>query len=310
MAIEDDVSWDYIGISPYSKERAEFKLNSEEVEFLLPRKKRGRSYSVVFTAKWYEIVSYDCSEIVLCKDDNTWPLNEDLPLDYKEIGPAGIFFAFLRAGGEAFFQIWSIIPLEDVPRVREFAQEYLGQPPVPGLAHHGTTAAVKYILNRSEVLHRIRLNWYDWIKAGPSTTPREKFQEVNPELVICKEGMAFNFEGASPKLKQMSTFWPWRLIKTITVLDDEVPQIAYIWHEDSYTFQQQVWDDEERKAILEKVTGALEAYKEDETIEEFVLVRPWSFPSVYHDTWDDLQPFASKASRDGFPPIIATEFQE
>ncbi|NHJ13794.1 MAG: hypothetical protein EAX95_08955 [Candidatus Thorarchaeota archaeon] len=306
MDLEEDVQWEYVGAAPYTKENAEFRLNSEEVEFILPRKKRGRSYSVVFTAKWFEIVSFDCSEIVFCKDDKTWPLDEPLPSDFKEIGPAGIFFAFLRAGGEAFFQIWSIIPFEDVPRVREIAEKYLGRPSVPGLAHHGTTAAVNYVLNHCQVVERIKLNWHDWIKVGPSTRPREKFQEIDPELVICREGMAFNFHGASAKLKQMSTFWPWRLLKTITTMDDEVPQIAYVWHEDSYTFQQQVWEDEERKEILKKVTTALQAYREDQAVDEFVLVRPWSFPSVFHDTWDDLQPFASKPSRDGFPPITET----
>lgn len=310
MVIEEDVHWDYMGIAPYSKGKAEFKLNSEEVEFVLPRKKKGRSYSVVFTAKWFEIVSFDCSEITFCKDEKSWPISEVLPADYKEVGPAGIFFTFLRAGGEAFFQIWSVIPFEDVPKVRKLAEEYLGRPSIPGLAHHGTTAAVSHILDHCNILHRIGLKWHDWIKSGPSTKPREKFQEVDPELVICREGMAFSFRGASPKLEQMSTFWPWRLIRTITVLDDEIPQIAYIWHEDSYTFQQQVWDNDERKEILEKVTGALEAYREDESVEEFVLVRPWSFPSSFHETWDDLQPFASKASRDGFPPIIEPDEQD
>ncbi|MFW9908726.1 MAG: hypothetical protein ACFFEF_09140 [Candidatus Thorarchaeota archaeon] len=296
------IDWDIICADPYSSEQAELRMNSEQIDFILPRKKKGRSYRVVFNVKWDEIVSFDCSEVMYCKDEMTWPLGEPLPKGYKEIGPAGIFFAFLRAADQAFFQIWAIISKEDIPRVIEYAEEKLGRKNVPGLAHHGTTGVVKYVLERCEVIDRIRLHWHDWISAGPSTKPRDKFQEKDPELVLCREGMAFVL-GDSSKLKQMSTFWPWRLIREITLMADEVPQIAYIWHEDSYTFTQQVWDDNERNDILQRVKSAHQAYLQDDTISELRLIRPWSFPSVSHDTWDDLKPFVSKASRDGFPPI-------
>ncbi|NHI88632.1 MAG: hypothetical protein EAX87_03855 [Candidatus Thorarchaeota archaeon] len=298
-----DIDWEISSVNPYSKERAELRMNADQIDFILPRRKRGRSYNVVFNVKWDEIISFDCSQIIYCKDELTWPAEEPLPKKYVEIGPAGIFFLFLRAGGEAFFQIWAIVPQSDIEKITEFAQEQLSRQNVPGLAHHGTTGVVNYILDRCEIIEKIPLHWHDWIRSGPSTKPREKFMEIDPELVICKEGMAFNFAGASSKLKQMSTFWPWRVIREIAPLKDEVPQIAYIWHEDNYTFTQQVWDDSERNEILMKVKTAHEEYQKDDSIKELRLIRPWSFPSVFHDTWDNLKPFVSKASRDGFPPI-------
>lgn len=298
-----DINWDIISVHPYSEERAELRMNAEQIDFILPRKKRGRPYNVIFNVKWNEIVSFDCSPINYCKDDLTWPINEPLPKKYSEIGPAGIFFLFLRAGGEAFFQIWAIIPQEDIESVTAYAEEHLGRHNVPGIAHHGTTGAVNYMLDHCEVIDRVRLHWHDWIKKGPSVEPREKFAEIGPELVICKEGIAFNFSGASSKLEQMSTFWPWRLLRTVTPLQDETPQIAYVWYEDSYTFTQQVWADDERNDLLQRIRSAHEAYQNDDSIRELRLIRPWSFPSVDHETWDNLQPFASKASRDGFPPI-------
>jgi hypothetical protein len=299
----DEIDWDIISTNPYSEKKAELRMNAEQIDFVLPRKKRGRSYNVVFNVKWDEIVSFDCSPITYCQKELTWPAAEPLPEKYDAVGQAGIFFLFLRAGGEAYFQIWAIVPQEDIRKITEYTEERLGRGNVPGLAHHGTTGVVNYILDRCEIIDRIPLHWHDWIKRGPSTKPREKFMEIDPELVLCKEGMAFDFSGASSKLKQMSTFWPWRLLRTITAMEDEVPQIAYVWHEDNYTFTQQVWDDKERDNILQKVRSVHEAYQSDNSIRELRLIRPWSFPSVYHDTWDNLEPFVSKASRDGFPPV-------
>ncbi len=307
MEQSDDKDWEFISKHPYSEQNAELRIDSEEIDFLLPREKRFKKYTVVFTAKWHEIIAFECAKIHYCKDRKSWPTDEELPDDYDKIGQAGIFFAFLRSGGEAFFQVWAIIPVEDIPKVRELAEEYLGRKSVDGLAHHGNAGVVNYVLDRCEIVHRITLNWHDWIKSGPSTEPREKLNEKPPDLVLAKEGMAFDFYGASPKLEQMSTFWPWRLIKDIHVVPDEVPQLAYVWYEDEYTFLQQVWDEKERRQILDKVKETRQMYINDDDIPELKMIRPWSFPSRLHDTWDDLKPFASQASRDGFPPIYETE---
>ena len=304
---EDDTQWDYVGQDPTTQRRAELRINDSTVEFLLPRRKGLKKYTVVFDAKWPEIVSYDCSEIVVCDKEQTWPLGEPLPKGMKPKTEAAIFFAFLRAKEEAFFQIWAVIPREDLPRVTSLAEEYLSRPPVPGLAHHGTAAAVRYVIDRCNVVERFRLKWHDWLKAGPSTKPNPKFRERGPDLVVCKEGMAFDFYGAGPKLEQMSTFWPWRLIKEITPLTGEVNEIAYVWHEDNYTFKQQVWDMEEHGTLLDTLKRVHQQYLRDDTVPELKLIRPWSFPSRFHETWDHLQPFASKASREGFPPIFEDE---
>jgi len=310
MEVSDEKDWEFISEHPYSDQKAELRIDSEEIDFLLPREKRLKKYTVVFTARWDEIVAYECSPIRFCEDRQSWPLDEELPEDCDEIGPAGIFFAFLRSGGEAFFQVWSIIPKEDIPKVKQLAEKHSGRPSVKGLAHHGTAGAVNYMLDHCEIMHRIETKWHDWIKKGPSTEPREKLNEKAPELVFAKEGMAFNLYGASPKLEQMSTFWPWSRIRDIYAMQDEVPQIAYLWHEDSYTFLQQVWNDEERTSILKKAKEAHDAYLNDDNVPELRLIRPWSFPSRFHDTWEELQPFASKASRDGFPPIYEEEEDE
>jgi hypothetical protein len=38
--------------------------------------------------------------------------------------------------------------------------------------------------------------------------------------------------------------------------------------------------------------------------QELVLIRPWSFPSRFHRSWDKLEPFASKVTRNSFPPVL------
>ncbi len=296
--------YEHISKDPYNEQGGELRFSSSGMEFILPRKKRGRKYKILFEVLWDEVLAYDCSEIQFCKDEKTWPLNEQLPDDYSPVGTAGMFFVFMRAKGEAYFQIWAIIPQEDIQVVSEIASKYVGRDKLSGLAHHGTTAAVRLVLNNCNVIERLRLKWHDWVRRGPSIRPRAKFKELDPELVFCKEGMAIDFFGASPKLEQMSTFWPWRVIRSINILDSEVPEIAFIWHEDSYTFRLQVWDDEDRKAILDAARNALETYRSSDDVSEMKLIRPWSFPSTFYETWDDLKPNACKASREGFPPIF------
>ncbi|MEM2143710.1 MAG: hypothetical protein QXS20_06390 [Candidatus Thorarchaeota archaeon] len=304
---EKDASYDYVGADPYSKIHGETRISQTGVEFLLPRKKRGKSYTVQFDVTWPEVIAFDSSRVNCCKDDKTWPISETPPDGYDVIGPGGILFLFMRARGEAFFQVWSIVPEEDVDTVTGLVERYLQRPSLPGLAHHGTAAAVEYTLARCHNVERIRLKWHDWIKTGPSAKPRKKFQERDPDIVFADEGMAISFYGASPRLEQMSTFWPWRLIREVTVLDADVPELAFIWYEDSYTFRLQVWDEDERKRMLTCARDALERYRTASGTVQMRLIRPCSFPSVFHETWDDLQPFVSKASREGFPPAEENE---
>jgi hypothetical protein len=308
MSNEENLSdTEYIGNCPYSKKRQEIQINPTQARFILPRQKKRKDYQAIFDAQWDEVVSYEVSEVNYCKDGETWPLDEELLEGMRPIGTVGIVFLHTVPFGRAVFPIWSIIPAEDVPTVRELIEKRLERPSLPGLAHHGTAAAVKYILDRCELYSRIQGEFYDWIKKGRMAKPNKKFRERGPDYVFCREGMAIDFYGAGEQLEQMSTFWPWRLMHRV-VEDSQELSVKYQWKEDAYIFEQQVLDDEQRRIFYQEAEKALEAYRSSDDVNEYLLIRPWSFPSRFHRTWDKLEPFSSKASRNRFPPV--TEFIE
>ncbi|RLI53098.1 MAG: hypothetical protein DRP09_16515, partial [Candidatus Thorarchaeota archaeon] len=187
--------------------------------------------------------------------------------------------------------------------VQNTLSEYLERPPVPGLAHHGNAAVVKYMVDHCTVLSRVKTEWHDWIKTGPLLgKPRKKrWRERGPDYVFCEEGMAIDFYGAGEQLEQMSTFWPWRVISTMII---DGYQILYQWYDDNYVYRQQVWDKEQRAEILKAAKNALKVYRSKEGIPEVLIIRPWTFPSRFYRTWDKLEPLTSKASRNRFPPIL------
>jgi hypothetical protein len=119
--------------------------------------------------------------------------------------------------------------------------------------------------------------------------------------------MAIDFYGTGEQLEQMSTFWPWRRIRRV-FKDDEELCVRYQWHDDAFTFNQQVLDNEPRKEFSDAAEAALNLYNESDGVDEFLLIRPWSFPARFHRTWDKLEAFSSKASRNKFPPIY--DFEE
>ncbi|MFW9802000.1 MAG: hypothetical protein ACFFFC_05080 [Candidatus Thorarchaeota archaeon] len=292
---------EYLGIDPFN-EKQELQINTEFGRFILPREKRRKEYQAQYDANWNDVVSFEVCEVQHCKDEKTWPLHEELPDGYEPIGPAGMVFLFSMPFGKAVFPIWVTIPLEDVSTVRELLEARLGRPSLSGLAHHGTAAAVRYITKQCEILSKHRAQWYDWSKRGRQAKPNKKFRERGPDYVFCKEGMAIDLYGAGSQLAQMSTFWPWRLISSI-FNDNHEFSIKYQWYEDSYTYQQQVLENEERRRIAEDAQKALDFYNSSDDVEEVLLIRPRSFPSRFHNTWDKLEAFASKASRNRFPPI-------
>ena len=294
---------EYIGNCPFSKARQEIQINPSQARFILPREKKKKQYQAIFDAQWDEVVSFEVSEVHYCKNGDTWPVDEELLEGLKPIGTAGIVFLHTVPFGRAVFPIWTTIPTEDVPTVREMIEKRLDRPSLPGLAHHGTAAAVKYILDRCEIYSRVRGEFYDWVRKGRMAKPNKKFRERGPDYVYCKEGMAVDFYGAGEQLEQMSTFWPWRLMYRIVEDNDEV-QVKYIWKEDAYIFEQQVLDDEQRHVFTREAKKAIDEYSSSENVHEYLVIRPWSFPSRFHRTWDKLEPFASKASRNRFPPII------
>lgn len=298
---------EYLGNCPHSKSRHELQINPTYARFILPRQKKRKEYQAVFDAEWKEVVSFEVAEVHYCKDEETWPIDEELPEGMKPIGTAGIVFLYTTPFGRAIFPVWTTIPVEDISTVRELIEERLDRPSLPGLAHHGTAAAVKYTLDHCEVYSRVRAEFYDWAKKGRMAKPNKKFRERGPDYVFSKEGMAIDFYGAGEQLEQMSTFWPWRLIHRV-FCDDEEFTVRYQWKEDAYVFEQQVLNDDQRHEFSHEAEKALEAYKSSDDVEEYLLIRPWSFPSRFHRTWDKLEAFSSKASRNRFPPI--TDFVE
>ncbi|MHA1907922.1 MAG: hypothetical protein ACW98Y_11550 [Candidatus Thorarchaeota archaeon] len=294
--------YEYVGKDPYSKKPDIVAYNSEGVRFILNRTKRKKSYTEVFDIEWSEVISFECCEVSYGKDDKSWPLDEEQVDDIDFIGEAGMVFFFIMIESNTF-QIWSYIPHEDVIQVRNAIEEYVGRPQLPRLAHHGNSAAVKLILDSCSVRERIRTTWHDWIKTGPRLgKPREKkWRERGPDYVFCEEGLAIDFYGAGEMLEQMSTFWPWRLISNI-MIDDY--HILYQWFDDTYVFRQQVWDKEERRKLLEVAKDAYSSYHASDEVEEFLSIRPWSFPSYFMSTWEKLEPLLCKASRNRFPPIF------
>lgn len=293
---------EYIGTDPSSEKRHEVQINPETARFILPRKKKGREYQAVYDADWKEVISFEVCEVYHGDNDETWPIDETPPEDFKAAGTVGLVFLYMMPFGQAFFPVWGRIPLEDVSKVRSLIEERLERPSLPGLAHHGTAAAVRYVLQHCDVLSKKRGEWYDWTRKGRAAKPNPKFRERGPDYIFCKEGMAIDFFGAGEQLEQMSTFWPWRLIKRVFADHNEFV-VRYQWSEGAYIYEQQVLEDDDRQEFAEMAEAALEDYKSSEGVHEFLMIRPWSFPSKFHRTWDKLEAFSSKASRNKFPPI-------
>jgi hypothetical protein len=293
--------YEYIGTAPYSDTPDKIGIGAQGVRFILHRTKKRKSYQTTYDLEWSEVISFECAEVNYGEGEKSWPIHEEQPEDFKLIGPAGMMFFFLLPKVPGILQIWSYIPFDDVNTVRSLVEQYTGRPQLPGLAHHGNAAAVRYIVNHCDVLERHQTTWHDWIKTGPLLgKPREKFRERGPVYVFCREGLAIDFYGAGEMLEQMSTFWPWKLVESVWLDDYE---ILYKWYDDSYIFRQQVWDKEERQALLKAAQDTLAAYQASSDVPELLLIRPMSFPSYFYTTWEKLDPLSCKASRNGFPPI-------
>jgi len=298
---------EYIGFDPSSEKNQEIQINQEFARFILPRQKKRKEYQAIFDAAWKEVISFEVCEVQYNNDEQTWPIDEMPPEDFEAEGTAGLVFLYMMPFGQAFFPVWGKIPMEDVPEVRNLIEKRLERSSLPGLAHHGTAAAVRYILQHCEILSQKRAEWYDWTRKGRMAKPNPKFRERGPDYVYCKEGMAIDLYGTGEQLEQMSTFWPWRFVKRVFA-DHEEFVVRYQWFEDSYIYEQQVLEDDDRNEFGELADAALEAYRTSDDVDELLLIRPWSFPSKFHRTWDKLEAFSSKASRNRFPPIY--DFKE
>ena len=300
----DDVDlsdFEYIGEDPYSDKPDKIAIGIQGIRFVLNRRKKRKSYETVYNLSWEEIVSFNCTEVNYGKEGKSWPFDEEPLEDIDIIGPAGMAFFFLMPKVPGILQIWTFIPFEDVKHVKDLVEKYADRPQLPGLAHHGNAAAVRYMVEQCTVRERHETTWHDWVKTGPLLgRPRKKFREKGPDYVFCEEGLAIDFYGAGEMLEQMSTFWPWRVIENI-MLDDYT--ILYKWFDDSYVFRQQVWDTDQRRILLEAAQRALATYQSSDDVSEYLMIRPTSFPSYFYTTWEKLDPLSSKASRNGYPPV-------
>ncbi|MHA1613938.1 MAG: hypothetical protein ACTSYJ_03785 [Candidatus Thorarchaeota archaeon] len=302
MLDDADLSdYEYIGTHPYSDGPDKIAIGAQGIRFVLHRTKKRKSYQTVYNLDWEEVISFECTEVNYCEEDKSWPIDEEPVEDLDIIGPAGMAFFFLMPKVPGILQIWSFIPIEDVIQVRKLIEQYTNRSQLPRLAHHGNAAAVRYMLEHCTIRERHQTTWHDWVKTGPLLgKPRKKFRERGPDYVFCEEGLGIDFYGAGEMLEQMSTFWPWRVIENIW-LDDYT--IIYKWYDDAYVFRQQVWDKDERSALLESAKRALAAYQSSDDTSEFLMIRPVSFPSYFYTTWEKLDPLSSKASRNGYPPV-------
>ena len=308
MSEEIDLSgYEYTSQAPYSETPDITAIGSEGARLVLHRTKKRKSYTAVYDVLWSEVKSFECCEVNYAKDDKSWPLDEEPVQNLDIIGPAGMLFFYLIPEDQGVFQVWTYIPIEDVQRVRELVEGYLERPQLPRLAHHGNAAAVKFMIDHCTIRERHPTTWHDWIKTGPllGKPRKKKWREKGPDYVFCEEGLAIDFYGAGEMLEQMSTFWPWRVVANI--MGDDY-HILYQWYDDFYVFRQQVWDKDERRVLLEVAKRALSSYQTSDGGPELLVIRPWSFPSYFHSTWEKLEPFLSKASRNGFPPIF--DFEE
>ena len=299
---------EYLGVCPYSEKRHEIQINPTHARFILPREKKKKEIQAVFDAEWKEVISFEVCDVHYAKGGETWPIGEELvDKKFKPIDSAGMVFLYVMPFGRAIFPAWTTIPIDDGPKVKELIEKRLDRPSLPGLAHHGTAAAVRYMLDHCEVYSRIRAEWHDWAKKGRMATANPKFRERGPDYVYCKEGMAIDFYGTGEQLEQMATFWPWRRVKRVFA-DNEELGVRYQWKHDEYIFRQQVLDEDARLEFNQAAESALDSYNSSDDVDELLIIRPWSFPSRFHRTWDKLEAFSSKASRNRFPPIY--DFKE
>ncbi len=309
--MSDDITkerYEYVRRHPYEPSKNELQISPDAIHFTLQREKRFRTYTTDYDVLWKDIVSYESCEVTLGEEDMSWPIDESPPEDFEPIGPAGMLFIFLTPSENEFFQIWAFYSKDDTTKVRKILENQIDRPQLPGLAHHATAAAVRYMIDHCTVLYSFDAKWHDWLRKRPGKKPRGgKWRERGPTYVFAEEGMAIDFYGAGLQLEQMAAFWPWRYIEEI-YLDGDF--ICYQWYDEIYTFRQQVYDADSRKEIIRAAQDTLHAYEQKSEVDQFLLIRPWSFPSRFHRTWDKLEPFASKASRNGFPPVYDFEEEE
>ena len=299
----------YSAEEPYFRLKKQFRLTTNRVEIMFPRKRKLRSTEEVhFNLKWKNISSYEVLEVLFDSEKNSCPANEQPPKGFESEGKSGEFFVFGFFKEETWFAMNVFFPLKDVSKVKRMMKKYTDRPPIPGLAHHGNLAIVKYILDHCNVLGKYEISRDDFVYSSKlvkqsglmALSLKLKKDEPNPVFYVCSEGLGILFTKDNKiGFQQSSTFWPWSKIEE--VFEHKGAIVGFKWKDEPYRFGQLVSDEDLRNDILEKCNKALSEYNPKLHTWD-VFIRPNSFPSRYTDTWFVLEPMGCKASRDGFPP--------
>lgn len=299
----------YSAEEPYFKLKKQLRLTTKGIGIMFPRKRRLRSAEeVYFNLLWKNISSYEVLEVIFNSEKDSRPSDEEPPKDFRSEGKTGEFFVFGFSKDETWFAMNVFFPLKDRPKIEGIMRRYAGRPPVPGLAHYGNLAVVKYVLDHCNVLGEYEISLEDFIyssrlvkQAGlDQLSLKLKGDEPSPVFNVCSEGLGILFTKDNMiGLQQGSTFWPWSKIEE--VFEHKGAIIGFRWKDEPYRFGQLVSDDDMRTEILEKCNEALNRYNPRLHAWD-TFIRPNSFPSRYTDTWFALEPMGCKASRDGFPP--------
>ncbi|MEM2109900.1 MAG: hypothetical protein QW327_05395 [Candidatus Odinarchaeota archaeon] len=281
-------------------------LGSNIAEVSIPEKKRFRETVYHKLLICYDkIKAYEVLPVSVKTDRSSYPLN---------IGERGAYnlgevflFGFTTDETE-WYAIDVFIPLDDVKKVGEILFKKTGRPQLSGVTHYGNLAAVKYIMNVCEKIYEYQVNLLDWIKGSSFMRPvRDKYERyiprkeesAPPKIHIFKEGIAQFFSEDNPSiLHQMSTFWPWNLIRSVTERGDK---LVFEWYDKTYSFEQLISNSTDREELKRVCLECLSASKDRETPHAF-FIRSNSFPSRYEVSWYNLEPFACEASRSGLPP--------
>lgn len=299
----------YSAEEPYFKLKKQLKLTTNGIAIMFPRKRRFRSAEEVhFNLLWKNISSYEVLEVVFDSVKNSCPSDEEPPKDFRTNGKMGEFFVFGFAKDETWFAMNVFFPLKDRPEIEKIMRRFSGRSPIPGLAHHGNLAVVKYVLDRCNILGKYEISIEDFIYSSrlvkqsglDQMSLKLKGDEPGPIFYVCAEGFGILFtKDHMVGLQQGSTFWPWSKIEE--VFEHKGAIIGFRWKDEPYRFGQLVSDDDMRREILEKCNQALSKYNPKLHTWD-VFIRPNSFPSRYTDTWFALEPMGCEASRNGFPP--------
>jgi hypothetical protein len=286
-------------------------LGEDLLEISYPQKKRlGPSAYVAFRVLYSSIRAYEVLEVKAFKDRTSIPI--DVKLTHKKYDPIelGEFYIFGLSADETDWYVFNLfIPKNQIQKTIKILREKIKRPPLTGVTHYGNLAAIRYILDKCEILHEHDLLQYDWAKSSMFMRPRrdkyEKYvpkgkETTPPKLIICKEGFAQIFSEETPTiLKQMSTFWPWNMIKKISEDNDH---IKFEWIDELYTFKQLITEDKTRNKLLRILKKALKNGK-NENFDYAPFIRANSFPSKDEDSWKTVEPYGCEASRKGLPPL-------